>query len=136
MIEIILGIGVAAFIVYAGFNISSTLSIRRASDSMRNFLTNTEVNLNAALVELASALENIKKITGNINAVTEDVRQITNTVASLEKGVHDLYAYLKADLASAAGANIAGLKAGIKTGVVTLAKNLQQERGDEHEGGT
>lgn len=136
MIEIILGIGVAAFIVYAGFSISSARSVARTSDRAREFLSNTEGNLNAALSELTSALENVRKITGNINAVTEDVRKITDTVASLEKGVHDLYGYLKSDLAPAAGANIAGLKAGIKTGVVTLVKNLQQERSDEHERGT
>ncbi len=133
MIEIILGIGVAAFIVHAGFNIAYILSMKRTSVRAREFLANTEGNLNAALSELKSALENIKKITGNINAVTEDVRQITDTVMSLEKGVHDLYGYLKEGLGPAAGANIAGLKAGIKTGVVTLVKNLQQERSDDHE---
>ncbi|HEY6009976.1 MAG TPA: DUF948 domain-containing protein [Nitrospirota bacterium] len=136
MIEIILGIGVAAFIVYAGFNISSTLSMKRTSDKAREFLTNTEGNLNAALSELTSALENIRKITGNINTVAEDVRRITDTVALLEKGVHEMYGYLKEDLGPAAGSNIAGLKAGIKTGVVTLVKNLQEERSDDHEGRT
>ena len=136
MIEIILGIGVAAFMVHAGFNIAYILSMKRTSVRAREFLTNTEGNLNAALSELKSALENIRKITGNINAVTEDVRQITDTVASLEKGVHDLYGYLKEGLGPSAGANIAGLKAGIKTGVVTLVKNLQQERSDDHEGRT
>jgi hypothetical protein len=103
---------------------------------MLQFLSQTEGNLNAALTELAGALENIRNITGNVNAVTEDVRRITDTVVILEKAVHELYGYVKEGLGPAAGANIAGLKAGIKTGVVTLVKNLQQERSDEHEGGT
>ena len=52
MTDIILGIGVAAFIVYTGFQISYIQSIRRTSERMGDFFQNTEGNLNAALAEL------------------------------------------------------------------------------------
>jgi uncharacterized protein YoxC len=133
MIEIILGIGVAAFIVYAAFSITYIMSMKRTSDSMREFLKNTEGNLNATLSEFKGTLENMRKISGDVKEVTGDVRQISHTVASLEKGIRDIVVYLKEGLGSAAEANIAGLKAGISTGVATLIKNLQEGRRDDHE---
>ncbi len=117
MIEIILGIGVATFIVYTVFNITYILSMRRTSDSMTAFFRNVEGNLNAALAELRGTLENTKNITGDVGAVTQEVKQISDSVASLERSIRGLYDQMKEGLGSAVGANIAGFKAGITTGV-------------------
>ena len=136
MIEIILGIGVATFIVYTVFNITYMLSMRRTSDSLTEFLRNTEGNLNAALTELRGTLENMKKITGDVGAVTQEVKQISDSVASVERSIQGLYHYMKEGLGSAAGANIAGIKAGITTGVSTLVKKMQKGRREDHERGT
>jgi uncharacterized protein YoxC len=136
MIEIILGIGVATFIVYTVFNITYMLSMRRTSDSMTAFFRNTEGNLNAALTELRGTLENMKKITGDVGAVTQEVKQISDSVASVERSIRGLYHYMKEGLGSAAGANIAGIKAGITTGVSTLVKKMQKGRREDHERGT
>jgi hypothetical protein len=136
MTDIILGIGVAAFIVYTGFHISYILSVKRTSEQMGDFFQKTEGNLNAALAELRETLENVKNITGNVNAVSEDVRQISSTVASVEKIMRGLYEYAKEGLGPVAGANIAGLKAGITTGVLTLVKSFKEGRSDDHEGRT
>ena len=136
MIEIILGIGVATFIVYTVFNVTYILSMRRTSDSMTAFFRNIEGNLNAALSELTGTLENLKKITGDVGAVTQDVKQISDTVARVERSIGGVYEYMKEGLGSAAGANIAGLKAGITTGVSTLVKSMQKGRRDDHERGT
>ena len=133
MIEIILGIGVAAFIVYAAFYIDYIMHMKRMGDSMSEFLKNTQGNLNATLSELNNTLENMKKISSDVKEVTGDVRQISHSVASLEKGIRDIVVYLKESLGSTAEANIAGLKAGISTGVATLIKNLQEERRKDHE---
>jgi hypothetical protein len=133
MTDIILGIGVATFIVYAGFHISYLLSLRRTSERMRDFLENTEGNLNAALIELRDTLENLKEITRNVNVVSEDIRQISNTVATVERIVRALYGYVGKGLGPAAGANIAGLKAGITTGVSTLVNSLKKRRRVHHE---
>lgn len=134
--EVILGIGVATFIVYTIFNVTYIVSMKKTSDTMTSFFRNTEGNLNAALSELKETLENLKKITGDVGAVTEDVKQISNSLASVERSVRGAYGQLKDGLGSAAGANIAGLKAGIATGVVTLVKSMQEGRSDDHERGT
>jgi len=136
MTEIILGIGVATFIVYTVFNVSYIISMRRTSESMSVFLRNIEGNLNATLSELKGTLGNMKKITGDVGAVTEDVKQISDSVASLERSMRGLYDQMKEGLGSAAGANIAGLKAGITTWVATLVKSMHEGRREDHERGT
>lgn len=133
MLEIILGIGVATFIMYTIFNVTYVLSKRRTSESMASFFRNTEGNLNAALAELKETLENLKKITSDVSAVTGDVKQISSSVARAERNIRGVYDHMKEGLGSAAGANIAGLKAGIATGVVTLVKNMREGRSDDHE---
>jgi hypothetical protein len=135
MTQAILFIGVAAFIVYAAFSISYYIDLRRTSNALREFLMNTEGNLNAALIELKGTLENMNKITENVSGITKDVRDITDTVVSVEKGIQNFYGKVKNELASAAEANVAGLKAGIATGVVTLVRNMRERRSDDHEGG-
>jgi uncharacterized protein YoxC len=136
MTEKILIIGVAAFIIYAAFSIAYIINLQRTSNALRVFLKNTEGNLNATLTEFKSTLENMKKITANVSGITEDVRNIADTVVSLEKGIENFYGQVRNEFAAAAEANIAGLKAGITTGVVTLVRNLQERRSDDHERGT
>ena len=135
MTQVILLIGVVAFIIYAAFSIAFLLDMRRTNVALRSFLMNTEGNLNAALQELRGTLENTNKITANVSGITRDVREITDTVVSVERGIQHLYGKVKGDVAAAAEANIAGLKAGIATGVVTLVRSLRERRNDDHEGG-
>jgi hypothetical protein len=122
MTDIILGIGVATFIVYTAFHISYILNIKRTSEQVSDIL-----------FELRDTLENLKMITGNVNAVSEDVRQVSRSVAIVEKSIRGVFHYGKANLGPATGAKIAGLKAGIATGVTTLAKSLKQRRRVHHE---
>lgn len=133
MTQTILLIGVVAFIIYAAFSISYIREIQHTSSMLRAFLKNTEGDLNATLIELKSTLENMNKITANVSGITQDVRYITDTVITLEKGVEALYGKVKDEVATAAEANIAGLKAGITTGVVTLVRSLQERRSDDDE---
>jgi uncharacterized protein YoxC len=133
MTQTILLIGVVTFIIYAAFSISYIIELQRTSNTLRAFLKNTEGNLNATLTELKSTLENMKKITANVSGITQDVRDIADTVVSLEKGVQTLYGKVKDEVATAAEANIAGLKAGITTGVATLVRSLQERRSDDNE---
>jgi uncharacterized protein YoxC len=128
MLEIILGIGVVAFIVYASFTIVSLVSLTRTSVTLEGFIKRTEGNINGTLVELKGTLENVRKITGEVGAVVEEVRQISHTVVSLDKGLRGLYSYLREGFGTVAEANIAGLKVGIKTGVLTLVKNLKTSK--------
>ncbi len=129
MVEILLGIGVAAFLIYAAYFIVWVRSMMRMNAMIDGFINRTEGNINATLIELKATLENMRKITGDVGAVTEEVRQISHTVASVDKGLQNLYGYVRDGLGPAAEANLAGLKAGIKTGVVTLVKNLREKEG-------
>ena len=136
MTDILLGIGVVAFIVYTAIHAAYVVNIKRTSERMEAFFQYTEGNLNAALAEMKDTLKNLKKITGDVSVVTDDIKQITHTVASVERSMQVLHNYVKEDLGPAAGATIAGWKAGITTGVSTLARNLKEGRRDDHEGGT
>jgi hypothetical protein len=135
MIEIIAGIGVAVFIVYAIFSIVYMMSMKRMNDALHDFILRTEVNANATLAELKVTLENIRKVTDDIGAVSQDARQISNSIVAVEKGVRMLFEYAKEGIGSAAGASYAGLKAGIKAGIATLAKNPTEKGSDDHHEG-
>ena len=133
MNETILLIGVVTFIIYTAFHIFYTIELMRTNHALRAFLKNTEGNLNASLSELKGTLENMKKITSNVGGITNDVRTITDTVMILEKGIQALYGKVKDEVTTTAGPNIAGLKAGITTGVATLVRSLQERRSDDDE---
>jgi hypothetical protein len=54
-------------------------------------------------------------------------------MAGLERGMGSLYGYLKNSFRPVAGARIAGIRAGISTGVSTLVRNIKEKRRDNHE---
>jgi hypothetical protein len=134
MIEIIAGIGVAVFIVYAVFSIVYMMSMKRVNDALHDFLLRTEGSASATLAELKVTLENIRKVADDIGAVTQDARQISNSLVTVEKGIRMLFEYAKEGVGSAAGASYAGLKAGIKAGMATFSKNPTEKGSDDHEG--
>src|SRR5512144_2901737 len=134
MIEMIVGIGVAVFIVYAVFSIVYMMSIKKLNDALHDFLLRAAGNANATLAELKVTLENIRKITDDIGAVSQDARQISSSLATVEKGIRMLFEYGKESVGSAAGASVAGLKAGIKAGFATFSKNPTEKGSDDHEG--
>lgn len=138
MIEIIAGIGVAVFIIYAIFSIVYMMSMKRMNDALHDFILRTEGNANATLAELKVTIENIRKITDDFSAVSQDARQISNSLVSVEKGMSLLFEYLKERVSSTAEASYAGLKAGIKAGFSTFGKkpteNPTEKGSDGHEG--
>jgi uncharacterized protein YoxC len=124
MNEILVSIGIGVFIIYAAFNIANLIEMRRTSIALRQLINRTEENLHPALTALRGILEDVGKATYNIAALTERVREVSETVTRVEKSIRELYGYYKEGLGEAAQANIAGLKAGVKAGVVTLLKDL------------
>jgi hypothetical protein len=126
---IILDIGVIVFIIYAAVNIFYIIDLRRTSVAARELIKNTGKNLDPALVELRGTLENIRNITDGLGILTRDVRLVADSAAAVEKGFKKLWEYYKDDVETAVNANIAGLKAGVKTGVVTLVRNLKERKG-------
>src|SRR5512146_1443306 len=101
MIEVIAGIGVAIFIVYAIFSIIYMMSMKRMNDALHDFILRTEGNANSTLAELKVTLENIRKITDDIGAVSQDARQISSSLATVEKGIRMLFEYAKESVGSA-----------------------------------
>jgi hypothetical protein len=128
MNKTLLTIGLVVFIIYAMFNIAYLIEMRRTSIALRQLVRRTEENLHPALTALRGILEDIGKTTYTISALTESIREAAETVATLEKNLSDLYEYYKKNLGEAARANMAGLKAGVKAGVVTLLKDLNDRK--------
>ena len=60
MIEIILAIGVATFIVYTAFSIASLMSMKRASDAVLELVKKNEYALSETLSGLKDTLEQIR----------------------------------------------------------------------------
>jgi uncharacterized protein YoxC len=129
MNQILLTIGLITFIVFAIFNIIYLIDLRKTSVALRRFITKTDENINPALEELRRTLADIRKITGEVSAVAEKLRVAVGAVVTVEKGIQSLYAYYKSGVGQAASANISGIKAGVKAGVINLLKNLRHKEG-------
>ncbi len=126
---VIIGIvGIVVFIIYAAFNITHIIEMRRTSIALRKLIERTEENLHPALRALRGILEDIGKATYNIAVLTRSLREVAETVARVEGTVNGLYEYYKEGLGGAARANIAGLKAGVKAGMTTLLKDLNERK--------
>lgn len=128
MNEILLSAGVVVFIIYAAFNIANIIEMRRTSVALRQFIGKTEEDLHPALTALRGVLEDVGKVTYNIAELTGRVREVAETVARVENTVTGLYQSYTEGLGETAQANIAGLKAGVKAGVVTLLKDLKDRK--------
>jgi uncharacterized protein YoxC len=136
MNDMLMNIGVVVFIVFAIVSIAYKVNTYRAATALRQFISQSSGDMRAVLAELRVSLENFRRITDNINVVTEDVREITNSVADLQRDVGTLYSFIRETVGGTVKADIAGLKAGVKTGMATLVKNLREERSDHDERGT
>ena len=128
MNEVLFSVGVCVFIIYAVFSIASMIEMRRTSIALRQLINRTEESLHPALAALRGILEDIGKGTYNLAALTERVREVSETVAIVETSLGDLYEYYKEGLGEAAHANIAGLKAGVRAGMTTLLRDLNNRK--------
>jgi hypothetical protein len=128
MSETLLTIGIVVFIIYAAFNIAGSIEMRRASLALRQLIKRTEEDLHPVLSALKGVLEDIGKATDDIAVLTRSLREVAETVTRVEHTVSGLYESYKEGLGEAARANMAGLKAGVKAGVVTLLKDLNDRK--------
>jgi hypothetical protein len=136
MNEVLANTGVVIFILYALVSIAYQVNAYRAAAALRQLVTLSSRDTLAVLAELRVTLGNFRKISDNVTVVTEDVREITSSVADLQQEVRTLYRVIKDTAGVEARADLAGLKAGIRTGVATLVKGIKEERSDDHERGT
>lgn len=126
MNDVLLAVAVVAFVVYVVFHVSYIMELRRTSAALREFMEETKGSLEPALEEFRTTLGRVNKIADDAGGAVENIRHLTDAVNIMEKGVRQLYDHYKAELGPAASANIAGLKAGVRTGVVTLLRTLNE----------
>ena len=125
--EIILAIGVTAFIIYAAFNIFYVMELRRTSFAVRQLAEKAGENIHPTLVALRRALEDIGTVTDNVAELSKSLREAADAVTAAEKRIKALYLAYEDGISEAARANIAGVQAGIKAGVGTLLKGLKSK---------
>ena len=125
--EIILAIGVTAFIIYAAFNIFYLMELRRTSFAVRQLVEKAEENIHPTLVALRRALEDIGTVTDNVAELSKSLREAADAVTAAEKRIKALYLAYEDGISEAARANIAGVQAGIRAGVGTLLKGLKSK---------
>jgi len=136
MNDMLMNIGVVVFIVFAIVSIVYQVNSYRTATAFRQFIRQSSGDMQSVLAELRVTLENFRKITNNVNVVTEDVREIMNSVVNVQRDVRTMYSFIKETVGGTVKADLAGLKAGVKTGMETLVKNLRAERSDRDERGT
>lgn len=125
--EIILAIGVTAFIIYAAFSIFYLMELRRTSFAVRQLVEKAEENIHPTLAALRRALEDIGTVTDNVAELSKSLREAADAVTAAEKRIKALYLAYEDGISEAARANIAGVQAGIKAGVGTLLKGLKSK---------
>jgi uncharacterized protein YoxC len=110
------------------FLIPVLLELRRAVRTLNSVLKIAEDSLAPTLRELRSTLENLDRISSDISTVTDDVRVFSGSIRQVGRDVQELSGLINA-LGGGIGTKIAGLRAGIGTGVGYLARNLFKKKG-------
>jgi methyl-accepting chemotaxis protein len=128
MNETLINAGIVVFIIYAVVNIAGLIEINRSARALRQFIRKTEEEFQPTLSSARGVLGDIEKATHSVVDLSEKIREVTEALTRVEHSIRELYAYYKDGLSEAAQANIAGLKAGVKAGVVTLLKDLNDRK--------
>jgi uncharacterized protein YoxC len=133
MTEILVLIGLIILMIFLGFLVYLIFEMRRTIMAMREFISRTEENLNPALIEMKLTFESIRTVTDDIGSVTAEVRDISEVIGDVSKNVRKVSGIVDG-VGHLIGANVAGLKAGIKTGLMTLFYNVIQRKEKKYEG--
>jgi hypothetical protein len=128
VVELLLAIGVVSFILFAFFNIFYIIEMRKTSWAMRQLIERAEGNLHPALAAMRYVFEDIKTITNNAVALSKSLREAAEALTAAQNSIKDIYQSYEENLDKSVRANVSGLKAGIKTGVVTLLSNLKDKK--------
>jgi len=128
IIELLLVAGVVAFIIFASFHIFYIIEVRKTSVATRQLIARTEENLHPALAAIRLIFEDIKTITDNVAALSKSLREAAEALTTAQNAIKDIYQSYEENLDKSVRAKVFGLKAGIKTGVVTLFSNLKEKK--------
>ncbi len=127
-VELLVAIGVVAFIIFALFHILYIIEVRKTSLATRQLIARTEENLHPTLAAIRHSFEDIKTISDNAAALSKSLREAAEAMTTAQNTIKDIYRSYEENLDKSVRANVSGLKAGIKTGVVTLFNNLKDKK--------
>ena len=128
LIEILLAIGVVSFIIFAAFHIAYIIEVKKTSLAIRQLIAETEENLHPSLATVRHVFEDVKIITDNLVVLSKGLREAAVVLTTAQNVLKGIYQSYEENLDKPVRANVSGLKAGIKTGVVTLLGNLKDKK--------
>ncbi|HYA87622.1 MAG TPA: hypothetical protein VEI57_11225 [Nitrospirota bacterium] len=126
--ELLLAIGVVSFIVVACFHIFYIIEMRRTSRAIRQLIAEAEENLHPGLAAGRHAFEGLKTITDDVAVLSKVLRETAVALIATQSIIKGIYRSYEGKFDKSVRANVSGLKAGIKTGVVTLLSNLRDRK--------
>lgn len=111
------------FIAVMGFLIYASLEIRRAAQAFKEFLKNTEGRINPVLEETEQTLKSLKKVSDDVGTATENVKNFSSAMYEIGDNIRALSSIVH-DVREGVSARVLGVKAGIKTALNVLLKEL------------
>jgi methyl-accepting chemotaxis protein len=114
------------FIAAIGFLVYASLEIRRAAQTFKEFLKNTEERINSVLEETEQTLKSIRKVSDDMGTATENVRNFSGAMHEIVDNVRALSSIVH-DVREGMSLRVLGVKAGIKTALNVLLKELMSK---------
>jgi len=128
LVELLLAIGIVFFIMFASFNIYYLIEMRKTSFAIRQLIARAEENLHPSLAAIRYVFEDIKTITDNAASLSKSLREAAEALTATQNSIRNIYHSYEEKLGVPVRANVSGLKAGIKTGVITLLSSLKDKK--------
>jgi uncharacterized protein YoxC len=120
IVLILIGISV---IVTAGFTVSLIIELKKTIRNANELLRTTESILKPTLEELQQTLSSLRNVSEDINEVTTDVKTLSNSVRDVGLNIRSVSNLIE-NVVSTTAITASGLRAGVKTGLEFLLKNL------------
>ncbi|WP_333652154.1 DUF948 domain-containing protein [Dissulfurispira sp.] len=114
------------FIAAIGFLIYASLEIRRAAQTFKEFLKNTEERINPVLEETEQTLKSLRKVSDDVGTVTENARNFSGALYEIVDNLRALSSIVH-DVREGMSLRVLGVKAGIKTALNVLIKELMSK---------
>jgi uncharacterized protein YoxC len=128
--EVFLGIITAAVVVIVVFAVRLVTRLMETTAAVREFLETTDRTVKEMAGEVTESLRSLRVITDGVGGVASDVKAVTGSFRDAGLAVQEVATSVKdigkamQDLGQETVASVAGLRAGLKTGLEVLVKNL------------
>ncbi len=114
------------FIAAIGFLIYASLEIRKAAQTFKEFLKNTEERINPVLEETEQTLKSLRKVSDDMATVTENARNFSGALYEIVDNLRALSSIVH-DVREGVSLRVLGVKAGVKTALNVLIKELMNK---------